>query len=157
MNNKAHLKPSDYDNEGNILPMGYKRLNDGTIINTEEKDDLISREALKKLAIPCEIHNGALTDMCVPLYQIDNAPTVEETVMVDKSNFSKEQYNADLQSAYDCGYERGKNERQKGEWIDTGSGQECSVCHEIQYGYDNFRHFCANCGADMRGGAENDT
>ena len=41
--------------------------------------------------------------------------------------------------------------RPKGEWIDTGSGQECSVCHEIQYGYDNFRHFCANCGADMRG------
>ena len=38
-----------------------------------------------------------------------------------------------------------------GKWIDTGSGQECSVCHEIQYGYDNHRHFCANCGADMRG------
>lgn len=39
-------------------------------------NDLISREALKKCAIPCEIHNGALTDLCVPLYQIDNAPTV---------------------------------------------------------------------------------
>lgn len=42
-------------------------------------------------------------------------------------------------------------ERKKGHWIDTGSGQECSVCHEIQYGYDNYRHFCPNCGADMRG------
>lgn len=40
-------------------------------------------------------------------------------------------------------------ERPQGKWIDTGSGQECSVCHEIQYGYDNFRHFCANCGAKM--------
>lgn len=41
--------------------------------------------------------------------------------------------------------------RKKGKWIDTGSGQECSVCGEIQYGYDNYRRFCANCGADMRG------
>lgn len=44
--------------------------------------------------------------------------------------------------------------RKKGKWIDTGSGQECSECHEIQYGYDNFRYFCPNCGADMRGGGE---
>lgn len=36
-----------------------------------------------------------------------------------------------------------------GEWIDTGSGQECSVCKEVQYGYDNFRNFCPNCGAVM--------
>ena len=47
-------------------------------------------------------------------------------------------------------------ERKKGNWIDTGSGQECSECHEIQYGYDNFRYFCAFCGADMRG-EQNDT
>lgn len=40
-------------------------------------------------------------------------------------------------------------QRERGEWIDTGSGQECSVCHEIQYGYDNFRHYCPNCGAKM--------
>ena len=38
-----------------------------------------------------------------------------------------------------------------GHWIDTGSGQECSECKEIQYGYDNFRYFCPNCGANMRG------
>ena len=37
-----------------------------------------------------------------------------------------------------------------GEWIDTGSGQECSVCSEFQPGYDNYRNFCPNCGADMR-------
>ena len=36
-----------------------------------------------------------------------------------------------------------------GHWIDTGSGQECSECGEIQYGYDNFRCFCPNCGAKM--------
>jgi hypothetical protein len=41
-------------------------------------NDLISRSELKKCAIPCQIHNGALTDLCVPLYQIDNAPTVSD-------------------------------------------------------------------------------
>lgn len=36
-----------------------------------------------------------------------------------------------------------------GHWIDTGSGQECSECHEIQYGYDNHRFYCGNCGCRM--------
>ena len=40
-------------------------------------------------------------------------------------------------------------QQKTGHWIDTGSGQECSECGEIQYGYDNFRCFCANCGAKM--------
>ena len=38
-----------------------------------------------------------------------------------------------------------------GHWIDTGSGQECSECGEIQYGYDNFRNYCAYCGVKMQG------
>lgn len=42
-----------------------------------------------------------------------------------------------------------KKESKTGYWIDTGSSQECSECREVQYGYDNFRHFCANCGAKM--------
>lgn len=42
-----------------------------------------------------------------------------------------------------------------GEWIDTGSGMECSVCGEIQYGYDNFRFFCGYCGAYMLGIRDN--
>ena len=60
----------------------------------EEKaqGDSISREALKKCAIPCEIHNGAMTDLCVPLYQIDNAPAVEpEKVYLAKFSFDEEQ------------------------------------------------------------------
>ena len=36
-----------------------------------------------------------------------------------------------------------------GHWIDTGSGQECSICGEIQYGYDSGRFYCQNCGAKM--------
>ena len=39
----------------------------------------------------------------------------------------------------------------KGYWIDIGSGQKCSECEEIQYGYDSCRYYCPNCGADMRG------
>lgn len=40
-------------------------------------------------------------------------------------------------------------EPKTGHWIDTGSGQECSECHEIQYGYDSNRKYCANCGVRM--------
>ena len=40
-------------------------------------------------------------------------------------------------------------EPKTGYWIDTGSGQECSKCHEIQYGYDNHRFYCGSCGAKM--------
>ena len=36
-----------------------------------------------------------------------------------------------------------------GKCVDTGSGQECSVCGEIQYGYDSGRYYCSNCGAKM--------
>ena len=38
MNNKAHLRPKDFDINGDIIPMSMK----------EEKGDLISREALKE-------------------------------------------------------------------------------------------------------------
>ena len=37
---------------------------------------LIDADELRKCAIPCEIHNGTLTELCIPLYQLDNAPTV---------------------------------------------------------------------------------
>ena len=37
---------------------------------------LIDANGLEKTAIPCEIHNGASTELCVPLYQIRNAPTL---------------------------------------------------------------------------------
>ena len=30
--------------------------------------------------------------------------------MIDKSNFSREQYNLDLQASYDCGYSKGYKE-----------------------------------------------
>lgn len=41
------------------------------------------------------------------------------------------------------------SQSETGYWIDTGNGQACSKCGEIQYGYDNFRRFCASCGIRM--------
>ena len=34
-------------------------------------------------------------------------------------------------------------------WIDIGSGTECSACGEVQPGYDSYRFYCPNCGAQM--------
>ena len=81
----------------------------------------------------CPMCNG--DDDCVLIQEIDTSWDWEE------------QYaNSPLQEV--------EPERKKGRWIDTGSGQECSECHEIQYGYDSFRYFCAFCGADMREGEQ---
>jgi len=50
---------------------------------------LIDADKLKECAIACNIHNGTLTDLCVPLYQIDNAPTVEvNRIPVENLDFS---------------------------------------------------------------------
>ena len=44
-----------------------------------------------------------------------------------------------------------KRLRRTGHWIDHGSFQECSECREEQYGVDNYRNYCAFCGAKMEG------
>lgn len=55
------------------------------------------------------------------------------------------------------GYEKGKADRPKGEWImhiddlfPCESTQECSVCHAEQLINGNDDNYCPNCGADMR-------
>ena len=88
MNNKAHLRPSDYDSNGDIIPMSWK----------EEKGDLISREQIRKMlneAFGCEnatkygnknAEQQALSYSTFMLYEIanivedccDNAPTVSD-------------------------------------------------------------------------------
>ena len=66
MNNKAHLRPKDFDSNGDIIPMACK----------EEKGDLISREALKKYArVVFDKDLGRLR--VVDVSDIDNAPTVD--------------------------------------------------------------------------------
>ena len=91
---------------------------------------LIDADELKKCAIPCEIHNGALTDLCVPLYHIDNAPTVEERPTGEWIDRHKE-----------------------------NRGNVCSFCNEslpCTDEYDYQTNYCPNCGAKMGKEKKND-
>lgn len=102
---------------------------------------LIDADELRKYAIPCEFHNGALTDLCVPLYQINNAPTVE----IPKT----------IQQAINFGIFHAENQRQKGDWIgnyDNLSQSFYWICDKCNYmqSWGRFK-YCPNCGADMRG------
>lgn len=66
MNNNAHLRPNDYDNNGDIIPDAMR----------EDRGDLISRSALKEAI---ENHFDML-DAYFPIKfieEIDNAPTVK--------------------------------------------------------------------------------
>lgn len=77
--------------------------------------------------IGCEFQSGIVRKECAfympPQLEPDNCGNyvvqdsttkndlaVEKTDMIDKSNFSQEQYKTDLQSAYDSGYEQAKND-----------------------------------------------
>lgn len=90
-----------------------------------------------------------------------SALSENKTQMIDKSNFDTEQYKADLQSAYDCGYNQALSEN-KGEWIekevfDGDTAYECSECGELfclidGTPTDNLYKFCPNCGCSMKGG-----
>ena len=109
---------------------------------------LIDADKLKKCAIPCDIHNGTLTDLCVPLYQIDNAPTIiwcSETP--------------------DCLPLIDLRPRPQGEWIIIDEDHTlsrfkiCSNCGKeaewLDGGSQFLSKFCPNCGAKMqKGGAE---
>lgn len=57
---------------------------------------------------------------------------------------------ADLQRAFDEGYEKGKADRPQGDWVIKANGNnECSICgREKQDGWINF---CGFCGAKMKG------
>ena len=109
----------------------------------------IDADALKKCAIPCQIHNGALTELCLPVYQIDNAPTVPNEYM--------------------RGYEAAEREykRPQGEWVkDDYEGIHCSECFyiplkdvvikehadgtKVKSGNFNLTQYCPNCGAEMQ-------
>lgn len=121
---------------------------------------LIDADELRKCAIPCEIRNGALTDLCVPLYQIDNAPTIKTFTLID----IEEQYRKGLEK----GLSEWETERPTGEWIYTnkedkqkGYGGYCSVCQcDMPIGINDWKQeyyeskFCPNCGAEMKGGTE---
>ena len=119
------------------------------------KGDCISRELLKK-DIEAQISDfyelnkkgepykdikdirAILFGLVIGKNLIDNAPTVKYPF---------------YQEAYQTGYEEGKNERPKGEWIPyTLWDYKCSNCEKV---YGREYNFCPNCGAEMRkGGTE---
>lgn len=70
---------------------------------------------------------------------------------------------ADLQRAFDEGYEKGKADRPQGEWRDMGDFEKCSVCKathlkEFQSYYGKViwikTPYCPQCGAKMKGAEE---
>lgn len=60
-----------------------------------------------------------------------------------------ERFNEKERKILDAAWNSILQQEPTGHWIDTERGQICSRCGEIQYGYDNDRRFCANCGAKM--------
>lgn len=87
----------------------------------------------------------------------DNAPTVDTTCPHCDSGYAQ---------GYSDGYLRGKEERPQGKWIYHKAVDyflpcmECNNCHEefllndlTPAYFKKVKHFCSNCGADMRKGS----
>ena len=106
---------------------------------------LIDADELKKCAIPCTIHNGALTDLCVPLYQIDTAPTVETPTWTDVIESNKAGYNT----------ARRLYERPQGEWgkwvISEIRCPNCLEYFDTDCYSEGELNKCPSCGTVMRG------
>lgn len=74
---------------------------------------------------------------------------LEQTDKIEESNFSTEQYKADLQGAYDCGYRESRFAKpKKGKWI-KGHFNGSYHCSECDYIEDGKTTYCAHCGARM--------
>lgn len=70
---------------------------------------------------------------------IDNAPTVDISETISKFR----------NTAYQNGFTTGLNKRPQGEW---GKHGECPFCSYIRKWEED--NFCGNCGARLKGGAE---
>lgn len=74
----------------------------------------------------------------------------EPTTKIEESNFSQEQYKADLQSAYDCGVASVKQKPRKGKWISKPHVYGVSYCSECDFELKiDDTNYCPNCGAKM--------
>lgn len=138
-----------------ILKLFDELIDDAPAVEPDLSNDLISRTELKKCAIPCEIHNGALTELCVPLYQIDNAPTVE--------GFTKEDMSGAYNEGYMCGNKEAINSRPQGKWVAREDMDyidenkvvhnhfmcnKCGLIHDFIDEHTSQYNFCPNCGAE---------
>lgn len=113
---------------------------------TENKGDLISREALKKAYFNA-INETSIGEVSI-IALIDNAPTVNFIISPDYvtelQNINKELIKQ-LEEA----------ERPQGEWKldDTEQFCYCDQCEDTYYprSLDQSWNYCPHCGADMRG------
>lgn len=104
----------------------------------------VDADELKKCAIPCEIHNGALTDLCVPLYQIDNAPTVEERPQGEWKLVSNINNDIDVVCPF-CSKTR---------IFSYAHGYSIEEVKSQLQEVNDLPNYCENCGVEMKGGAE---
>lgn len=127
--------------------------------STRPKGDLISRSDLRKEVVGMMINkaddleevefeiNATLASVCE---KIDSAMSMNYTFLP--------QYQVDLQCAYDCGYEKGKNDSPKSEWVAREPYTHktfCPFCKEdTRFEVGKYDNFCPNCGADLKGGKE---
>ena len=101
---------------------------------TENKGDLISREALKKAIEPYRYATDGIFEGISLI--IDNAPTVEGEILTEE--------------AYSDLCLRASKLRPKGEWNYIQAGMcVCPFCGAMPH--KEYKNFCAKCGADMRG------
>ena len=113
---------------------------------TENKGDLISREALKDATnkLYNETLDGIVKFGIEKVYDlISNAPTVEIPVA---------RWDAYCEGQK-IGYEKGIKERPQGEWIFNGFCFSSTQykCNKCDYPTLEKTNYCSNCGADMRG------
>ena len=104
-------------------------------------NDLISREALKKAIEPYKYATDGVFEGISLI--IDNAPTVEV--------YTKDDIAGAYNEGYMCGSREAEKARPQGEWAEFEGGYRCSNCDDIEAYTPNF---CPNCGAKMKGGAE---
>lgn len=137
-----------------------KAVQNGKVI--EPCDDVISREAIIERLDDFNkwCKDGRLQGSLFAVDVIKDMPSVQPSITteIEKSNFSMEQYKADIDTAYQCGYEQGKKDsNRKGHWIRHDNGKYhwylCSCCDAMAGSDEKMMayNFCPNCGADMRG------
>lgn len=132
-------------------------------------NDLISREALKK-AIEKAFDKADLSEyeacVCVcEIYdkEIDNAPTVEPCKdcedCEDRRQAEYIRHGSSWHELQALRKFKEEHERPQGEWVaheDMDEWYECNKCHCGNTYFDKLPNFCPNCGAKMKGGADNE-
>lgn len=114
---------------------------------TENKGDLISREALKEAFDDYIKANPNISGIFeVGKFIIDNAPTVKSFTLED----IEEQYRKGLEK----GLSEWETERPQGEWVwsDNRWGLGDWLCNKCEHYAHDKSNFCPNCGAEMVGG-----